>query len=68
MRQPLPVIIEDMIKVVTNPNVPEDDKQFYVSGLQNIRRACDDALLTYNSLKSREAPSRNNRRSGMTSR
>lgn len=47
MRQPLPVIIEDLIDKATNRSVHPEQRQHYVKTLDDIRQACNEAIRQY---------------------
>jgi hypothetical protein len=47
MKQPLPVIIEDLIIKVTNKNTHPEQRQHYVKTLDDIRKACNEAIRQY---------------------
>tara|TARA_Y100000389_G_scaffold54036_2_gene49919 strand:- start:4682 stop:4861 length:180 start_codon:yes stop_codon:yes gene_type:complete len=48
MEKILPVMVEDLIKKVTDQNLHTEQRQHYVSTLKNIRDAADEALTKYN--------------------
>ena len=45
--KPVPVIIEDIIDKVTNKNLHPDQKQHYVTTLQNVVEEAQKALVSY---------------------
>ena len=47
MKQPLPVIIEDMIDKATNKSVHPEQRQHYVKTLSDISKACENAVQQY---------------------
>lgn len=49
----LPVIIEDLIKKVTDSRLHPEQRQHYVTTLTTIRHACDKALREYEKQKTK---------------
>lgn len=47
----LPIIIEDMIKNLTNTQIHVDKRQFYYTTLLNIKGAVDKAIVKYENEK-----------------
>lgn len=47
MKQPLPVIIENLIDNATNKSMHPEQRQHYVKTLDDIRKACSEAIRQY---------------------